>query len=484
MTIQAVFFDMGGTIQTFWHTRELRLNATPHLQNLLHSAGIDLHISDEQLYEVVAGGLARYHRWALKTLDELPSSRVWNEYILPGFPVDPQRVTAAAEDLMFFIETRYYQREMRPEVPAVLQSIRDMGLKMSLISNVNSRGQVPGDLKQYGLRQYFEPIVLSCEYGRRKPDPAIFHHAARLAQVPTSGCVYVGDRVARDILGARKAGYHLAIQIRHDFNHGEDDRGAHPDAFIHHMTELVDILQHELDRSKTNGPTQVARSRPLRALLFDAGDILYYRPKRGLELVAFLKELSLAVDLTHAVEKKGLTDQAFAGQISQDEYREALLRAYGVSQPDQIERGKRILEADDQDIHFFDGVPETLAALKRQGFLLAVVTDTAAPLTIKLSWFERGGFGHVWDAVISSKELGIRKPNPEIYQAALRQLGVEPTQAIFVGHSATELDGARAVGLKTVAFNSEPAAKADWYIDHFLDLLNLPVVTRTQTELA
>ncbi len=115
---------------------------------------------------------------------------------------------------MFFIETHYYQRAMRPEVPGVLEAIHKMGLKIGLISNVNSRGQVPANLEQYGIRHYFDPIVLSSEYGRRKPDPAIFHYAARLANVPTSDCVYIGDRIARDILGARRAGFRLAVQIR------------------------------------------------------------------------------------------------------------------------------------------------------------------------------------------------------------------------------------------------------------------------------
>ncbi len=477
MTIQAVFFDMGGTIQTFWHTRELRLKATPDLQILLHSAGVDLHLSDEQLYEVVAGGLARYHRWAVKTLDEIPAGQFWNEYILAGYPVDLERVTAAAEDLMFFIENRFYQRAMRPEMPAVLKSIQDMGLKMGVISNVHSRGQVPVNLEEYGLRQYFDPIVLSCEYGRRKPDPAIFHYAARLANTPTSKCAYIGDRVSRDILGARKAGYRLAIQIRHDFEHGEEDRGAHPDAYIHQMTELVDILRHELDRPLVAGASQPADSHPVRAFLFDAGDILYHRPQRGLEFTAFLKKLSIDVECVEAKNKKILTDQAFTGQISQDQFREAILRLYGVTQPDQIERGKRILEADDYDIQFFPGVPETLAALKQQGFLLGVVTDTAAPLTLKLSWFERGGFGHVWDSVISSKELGVRKPDPRIYQAALQQLGITPSEAIFVGHNAVELAGAREIGLKTVAFNYDPNALADDFIKHFVDLLALPFIS-------
>lgn len=471
MTIKAVFFDMGGTIQTFWHTRELRLKATPDLQKQLLLAGIDIHLSDEQLYEVVTSGLARYHRQAINTLDELPAAQVWSEYILAGYPVEPQRVAAAAEDLMFFIETRYYQREMRPEIPAVLQAIQAMGLKIGLISNVHSRGQVPANLEQYGIRQYFDPIVLSCEYGRRKPDPAIFHYAARMANTPASKCAYIGDRVSRDILGARRAGYGKAIQIRHDFDHGEDDLGAIPDAVIEHMTELVDTIQAELAAAPDK--TRPAFSSPVRALLFDAGDILYFRPGRGKKLAAFLKELSLETGDDHTVEKQALSNQAFQGEISQDEYREAILRLYGVNRPELIARGKQILEEEDNDVHFFDGVAQTLAALKQRGYLLGIITDTANPVHVKLRWFEKGNFGNVWDSIISSQEMGVRKPHPDIYLAALQQLGLTAQEAIFVGHKASELEGARQVGMKTVAFNYDQNAEADCYIENFSELLDL-----------
>ena len=46
----------------------------------------------------------------------------------------------------------------------------------------------------------------------------------------------------------------------------------------------------------------------------------------------------------------------------------------------------------------------------------------------------------------------------------------------FVGHKASELEGARAVGMKTIAFNYENSAKADFYIRRFSDLLKLPVI--------
>ena len=471
MTIRAVFFDMGGTIETFRYTHELRLKAILEIQQHLQGAGIDLHLSDEKLYEVISSGLDRYKRWSIQSLEELPPLRVWSEFVFTEQDLELDRLAPIAEDLMFLIETRFYDRAMRPEMPVVLEAIRQMDLKIGLISNVNSRGQVPTNLKAYGIFQYFDPIVLSSEYGRRKPDPAIFHHAARLANVPASTCLYIGDRVVRDINGAQRAGYGMSVLIRHDFEHGESDEGATPDAVIDNMTELLDILRTDRDRKQaSNGYGNI------RALIFDAGDILYFRPERGAIFSAFLKDLGLEPSPDHAQQKKAIEYKAYRGEINHDEYREAIVGLYGISDPKQVSRGKQALIDDDANVSFFEGVPETLSALKEKGYLLAIITDTANPISSKLSWFERGGFGHVWDAIISSMDMGIRKPDPKLYYTALSQLGLSANQAVFVGHRASELAGAQAVGMKTIAFNYDKDACADYYIENFANLLKVPVV--------
>jgi putative hydrolase of the HAD superfamily len=471
MKIQAVIFDMGGTIETFGYTRELRLETMVAIQQRLMDAGIDLHLSNEQLLDVISSGLDRYKRWCLQSMEELPSRLVWSEYVFSEFDVDKEKVAEISEDLALLIETRFYRRAMRPEMPEVLKAIKGMGLKIGIISNVNSLGQVPTNLKEYGIIDYFYPIVLSSEYGVRKPDPSIFHYAARLIDAPTSQCVYVGDRIVRDIEGARRAGFGLAIQIRHDFEHGENDTGYTPDAVIDNMTELLDILKEKRDCKQT--PKD---ARKIRALIFDAGDILYFRPQRGSSFASFLKGLGLEISPTHNQQKKEIEYQAYRGQITHDEYRESVVRLYGITEPEQLARGKQALIDDDANVAFFDRVPETLLALKEQGYLLGIVTDTANSISAKLSWFERGGFGHVWDSIISSLDIGTRKPDPKIYQAALHQLGLTPDQAIFVGHRVSELDGARAVGMQTVAFNYDKDASADYFIEKFSDLLKVPVL--------
>ena len=477
MSIQAVFFDMGGTIDTYGYTRELRLERTPELQQRLLDAGIVLGLSDEKLYEVVSSGLARYHAWSLESLEELPSQRVWSEFILSEHPEVHTVLIPAAEDLMCYLETRYYERNLRPEVPATLEAIKQLGLKIGLISNVNSRGQVPTNLTEYKLRHYFDPIVLSSEYGRRKPDPAIFHYAARLANVPTSRCLYVGDRIARDILGARKAGFRLAVQINHDFQHGEVDEGATPDFVINQMTELIDIVRAELKRTNPNPQPVDVNPGPVRALLFDAGDLLYYRPERGRFLKEFLRGQGLNIDGDHEIKKLPLHQQAFCGEIEQSEYHQVVLNQFGITEPEQVAKGLIAIRRDEDNVKFFDGVKETLAILKKKGYMLGIVTDTANPVSAKLDWFERGGFGHVWDSIISSKEIGVRKPDPKIYYAALEQLGLPAEQAVFVGHKTSELEGAIGVGMKTIAFNYDEDAPADYYVEKFADILELSIIS-------
>ncbi len=85
--------------------------------------------------------------------------------------------------------------------------------------------------------------MLSSVCGRRKPDPAIYHEAARRAGVAPERCAYVGDNFARDVEGTRNAGFGMVI-IMPD----EDDRDVippeaqRPDRIIHSLSELLTIF--------------------------------------------------------------------------------------------------------------------------------------------------------------------------------------------------------------------------------------------------
>jgi putative hydrolase of the HAD superfamily len=73
----------------------------------------------------------------------------------------------------------------------------------------------------------------------------------------------------------------------------------------------------------------------------------------------------------------------------------------------------------------------------------------------------------LFDVVIDSSEVGMRKPNPAIYHLALEQLGGVPAaEAVFIDDSPGNVVGARNAGLQGIHF--EDAAQAIAELDALL----------------
>jgi putative hydrolase of the HAD superfamily len=63
-----------------------------------------------------------------------------------------------------------------------------------------------------------------------------------------------------------------------------------------------------------------------------------------------------------------------------------------------------------------------------------------------------------FDVFIESTRVGLRKPDPRIYQLACRELGVEPAQAAFLDDIGANLKAARELGMATIKVVSLPDA--------------------------
>jgi putative hydrolase of the HAD superfamily len=74
--------------------------------------------------------------------------------------------------------------------------------------------------------------------------------------------------------------------------------------------------------------------------------------------------------------------------------------------------------------------------------------------------------------------LGRTKPDPKGYRMAVSQMGLTLPEVAFVGHDAAELDGARSVGMPTVALSSSPDAAADVRLDRFEQLADVVSLQR------
>lgn len=249
--IRAVLFDMGGTLEDLYYDDAMRLEATRGLQAILACNGLDPRADVASLYKTVSSGIKTYQEWREQSEVELPSARVWTEFVFPQSHMPADRLAKVAEKLSFFYDTRFYSRKLRPEVPAMLATLRDRGFRLGVISNVVSLGQVAHSLESNNLTHYFEAVVTSSGLGCRKPNPRIFLEATRLMDLPPAACAYVGDTISRDVVGARRAGYALAIQIK-SFLTDISDRGTAaetPDVVVRDLSEVPGVVTPFKDES-------------------------------------------------------------------------------------------------------------------------------------------------------------------------------------------------------------------------------------------
>lgn len=247
---------MGGTLEDLYYDDAVRMEATRGLQKLLAEHGLDPCLPLPELQSTVLAGMKAYQNWREKSEVELTTEKVWTEYVFPNHNLPQDRLMAVAEDITFFYETHFHIRAMRPEAPAMLEALRAKGFRLGIISNVISRRIVQVKLLEYGIAHYFDPIVTSSNFGWRKPNQRIFWEAARLMGLPPAACAYVGDTVSRDVIGAHRAGYGLAIQIK-SFLTDKADEGApadagRPDAVIHDLVKVVSLVTPD-GTEKPNG---------------------------------------------------------------------------------------------------------------------------------------------------------------------------------------------------------------------------------------
>jgi putative hydrolase of the HAD superfamily len=127
----------------------------------------------------------------------------------------------------------------------------------------------------------------------------------------------------------------------------------------------------------------------------------------------------------------------------------------------------------------FPGVHELFSELKQAGVRLGIITHGLA--VKQAEKLIRLGLTQYLDpqAIFISDQIGISKPNPKLYQTALRELGLEPGEAMYVGDNpANDIAPPKSLGMITVW--ARAAAKSplgdeqpDHVIESFEDLRRL-----------
>ncbi|HZJ26051.1 MAG TPA: HAD family phosphatase, partial [Acidimicrobiia bacterium] len=182
-----------------------------------------------------------------------------------------------------------------------------------------------------------------------------------------------------------------------------------------------------------------------RAVIFDLGGVVFpspldgfraYERERGLPH-RFLSEVVLADPLDGAwsrLERGELTMGEFAAAF------EAECQAAG-GEIDAAALMGRITAG----LGPRDEMVRAIRALRAGGFRVGALTN---------NWRDREGpwdpTGELFDEIVESAIVGLRKPDPAIYELACAQLGVEPPHVVFLDDLGVNLKPARAMGMATI----------------------------------
>lgn len=138
------------------------------------------------------------------------------------------------------------------------------------------------------------------------------------------------------------------------------------------------------------------------------------------------------------------------GEISEEEFYGKLAR---ISSEDPIEIRKRWLSTP---------IKEDTVVLIRQlasRYRLAVCSN-AVPWHF-YSVLERSGIGPLFEQVVVSAEIKVKKPDPKIFEHTLAKLGVAPATTLFTDDKPVNVEAAKALGMQGIVFTDAASFERD-----------------------
>ncbi len=236
MNVQAIIFDLNGTL-------------------------INIHTDEgcEEIYRGISHFLTyqgiRIHRWALrdeyyKILDaqrsasaedfpEFDAVALWREFLerrpeaCQALPQEKLRVLPLVLAEMYRGISRFRLR-LYPEVRNILDDLAGR-YKLAALSDAQSAWAAP-EMRALDIEHYFNPIVISGDYGFRKPDRRIFQAALDGLGLEPCDALFVGNDMFRDVYGAKQLGL-KTIYFSSNQGRNRSER-AEPDYIIHQFAEL------------------------------------------------------------------------------------------------------------------------------------------------------------------------------------------------------------------------------------------------------
>jgi putative hydrolase of the HAD superfamily len=158
-------------------------------------------------------------------------------YLFFKFNIEIEGKTTWERILTVYYNVIHGVRLVYPEAKTTLEALSESGVRMAIISNTTNPEFIKEkELRQTGLRKFFEFTIFSSGTPYRKPHPSIFNAAISRMNVEPKNILFVGDDLKMDVIGAQSVGMPTAWLNRHGSALVENITP------LYQITSLLDLL--------------------------------------------------------------------------------------------------------------------------------------------------------------------------------------------------------------------------------------------------
>lgn len=241
--IKAILFDLNGTLIDIM-TNEYDDNVYRVTANFLSYYGVDL--VPETLKEKIFYHNRKQRNESKEEFPEFDSAKIFYD-IISEFSSHPDenivRLSKAASRV-YRASTRF-KLQLYPGVYNTLEILMLRNFRMAALSDGQTLWAVP-ELKSCGIDKFFSFVIVSGDYGFRKPDNRLFGAAKEKFALSFEEILFVGNDMYRDVYGSKQAGLKCVF---FKSNQGEQKFcGKEPDYIIYNFPQLIEAIEF-LNRS-------------------------------------------------------------------------------------------------------------------------------------------------------------------------------------------------------------------------------------------
>ena len=192
----------------------------------------------------------------------------------------------------------------------------------------------------------------------------------------------------------------------------------------------------------------------IKAVIFDVGGVLVpFQLESALQELA--AKLSVTVEELHEVTEKW-RDAWVTGKMPTEEFWHNVMSDKRVTTSATID--ELTFAGLGKDWDPVQPMMDFALQLKASGYRIAILSDTVGP---HAEFITAKGVYAPFEVVVLSHEVGLRKPDPAIYQLTLERLGLPAEQTVFIDDTLENITAATELGMHGIVCSSPSQVIAD-----------------------